>query len=225
MRDQVMDPCLAPDFPIANAVAASSAFPLAFNPLKVEHTCLQSQGIESVSLTDGGVYDNLGLGPYIYDINLWSRKLDLVIVSDGGSPFAVQKKAATSGVGVLMRIPDIQMANIRALGLQLLIDRHCLAPNPSASLPRGPRPIFFSIDSATGEETPGDGKFAAGIGTNLERLSDLEMTVLTRHGAALLKNRLRTYAPELGNSTLRAQNVCQSKYVDGDGGGLFTWDP
>ena len=44
---------------------------------------------------------------------------------------------------------------------------------------------------------PGDAAFASAISTNLHRLSDDEMKVLTRHGGGLVESRLRRYAPEL----------------------------
>ena len=61
----------------------------------------------------------------------------------------------------------------------------------------GAKPVWFSIDSTVGEEREGDAAFASSIGTNLSRLSTAEMSVLGRHGAALLTHRLRTYVPEI----------------------------
>ena len=55
----------------------------------------------------------------------------------------------------------------------------------------------ISIDNTVGEEREGDAAFASSIGTNLSRLSTAEMSVLGRHGAALLTHRLRTYVPEI----------------------------
>ena len=51
--------------------------------------------------------------------------------------------------------------------------------------------------SAKGEKQPGDASFASSIGTNLKKLSNEEMAVLTRHGGALLAARIEQYAPEL----------------------------
>lgn len=57
--------------------------------------------------------------------------------------------------------------------------------------------MWFSIDSRKGEAQPGDAAFASAIDTNLRGLSAEEMTVLTRHGAPLVKTRITQYAPEL----------------------------
>ena len=61
----------------------------------------------------------------------------------------------------------------------------------------GPKPVWFSIDSAIGQAQDGDAAFASAISTNLKRLSGDEMTVLKRHAGALLMHRLHTYTPEL----------------------------
>lgn len=63
---------------VAEAVAASSAFPLTFPPLKIARRT--SKGQNKISwLSDGGVYDNLGLEP------VWKSASPL-LVSDGGQP-------------------------------------------------------------------------------------------------------------------------------------------
>ena len=62
---------------------------------------------------------------------------------------------------------------------------------------KGPKPLWFSIDSKEGEVQPGDAAFASAIDTNLARLKPDEMDVLTRHGGALVDARIRRYAPEL----------------------------
>jgi NTE family protein len=62
---------------------------------------------------------------------------------------------------------------------------------------KGPKPLWFSIDSQIGEIQPGDANFASAISTNLKKLSTQEVAVLTRHAAALLNHRMETYAREL----------------------------
>src|SRR5262245_61898966 len=60
----------APDFPISHAVAASSAFPPVFPPLRLS-TSIYTPGaeVEYVTLTDGGVYDNMGVNPLLVKRN------------------------------------------------------------------------------------------------------------------------------------------------------------
>lgn len=176
----------APTFPISRAVAASSAFPPVFPPLRLDTDVYgPGQAVEYVTLTDGGIYDNMGVNPLLRSRN----SLDYVIVSDGGKPFATDSQPTESGAIVLKAGLDIMMEQIRGLEFDRLQHRYLAKV--------GPKPLWFSIDSRLGEAKPGDAAFASSISTNLNRLSDEEMSVLTRHGAALCKARLEAYAPEL----------------------------
>lgn len=176
----------AGDFPICRAVAASSAFPPVFPPLRLgPETYAPGQAVEYVTLTDGGVYDNMGVNPLLRDRNA----LDYVIVSDGGKPFRMDERPTESGAIVLKAGLDIMMEQIRGLEFDRIQYRHLAG--------KGPKPAWFSIDSREGEANPGDASFASSIDTGLKRLSDPEMGVLTRHGGALVEARLRRYMPEL----------------------------
>src|SRR5262249_52158034 len=89
-------PC--PELLVAEAIAASSSFTIAFPPLVLKFASDTFTGgkIEEhrpndpdlpklrrrVVLSDGGVYDNLGLEP------VW-KSHELVLVSDGGKPFDI----------------------------------------------------------------------------------------------------------------------------------------
>lgn len=175
----------APDFPVCRAVAASSAFPPVFPPLRLDAGTYAPASVEYVTLTDGGVYDNMGVNPLLSGHN----PLDYVIVSDGGKPFANSSQPTESGAVVLKAGLDIMMEQIRGLEFDRLQHRYLAG--------KGPKPMWFSIDSRVGEARSGDAAFASAIDTNLRRLTSEEMDVLTRHGAALVKARLTAYAPEL----------------------------
>ncbi|MDP9350679.1 MAG: patatin-like phospholipase family protein, partial [Chloroflexota bacterium] len=85
----------AHDYPVARAVAASSCFPPFFAPLPVgivpsdlrggtvPRTGEREQLVRNLRLTDGGVYDNMGLEP------VWKTHRT-VLVSDGGATFDPQ---------------------------------------------------------------------------------------------------------------------------------------
>ncbi|VVN40466.1 patatin-like phospholipase family protein [Pseudomonas fluorescens] len=175
----------APQFPVCQAVAASSAFPPVFPPLRLDSSTYGPASVEYVTLTDGGVYDNMGVNPLLRDRNA----LDYIIVSDGGKPFANNSQPTESGAIVLKAALDIMMEQIRGLEFDRLQYRHLAG--------KGPKPMWFSIDSRDGEARQGDAAFASAIDTNLRRLSSEEMAVLTRHGASLVKARIAAYAPEL----------------------------
>jgi NTE family protein len=175
-----------PSFPVSRAVAASSAFPPVFPPLRLlAEVYPPAAGVEYVTLTDGGVYDNMGVNPLFVAKNA----LDYMIVSDAGAPFAIDERPTESGALVLRASLDIMMEQIRGLEFDRMKHRHKAGA--------GPRPLWFSIDSTSGENQPGDAVFASRIRTNLAKLSASELSVLTRHGGSLLQARLDRYAPEL----------------------------
>ncbi|MFZ5959993.1 patatin-like phospholipase family protein [Pseudomonas knackmussii] len=186
MGEHEMGVVAADSFPISQAVAASSAFPPVFPPLRLDaNVYAPAATTEYVTLSDGGVYDNMGVNPVLRDRNA----LDYVIVSDGGKPFAIDNRPTESGAIVLKEGLDIMMEQIRGLEFDRLQHRFLAG--------KGPKPMWFSIDSRIGEAQPGDAAFCSVIGTNLAKLSAEEMTVLTRHGGALVKTRISLYAPEL----------------------------
>ncbi len=177
----------APDFQVSRAVAASSAFPPVFPPLRLDaDTYAHASTVEYVTLTDGGVYDNMGVNPVV---RVARNALDYVIVSDGGKPFAIDERPTDAGLIVLKASLGIMMEQIRGLEFDRLQHRFL------AKL--GPKPLWFSIDSREGEVQAGDAAHASAISTNLQRLSDEEMGVLARHGGGLVEARIRRYAPEL----------------------------
>jgi NTE family protein len=187
MGEHELGTCEAPDFPVSAAVAASSAFPPVFAPLRLDsNTYTHATDVEYVTLTDGGIYDNMGVNPALRSER---NPLDYLFVSDGGKPFANDTAPTESGAIVLKASLDIMMEQIRGFEFDRIKYRHLAG--------QGPKPLWFSIDSAEGEVQAGDGARASSIGTNLKALRSDEMEVLTRHGAALMQARLQKYAPEL----------------------------
>lgn len=176
--------CAADQYPISKAVAASSSFPPVFPPLRLDQDVYPAAQAEFVTLSDGGVYDNLGVNPLFRERN----DLDYLLVSDGGKPFAVDERPSEAGAAVLTEAIGILMEQVRGLQFRRL---------QLWSSVEKTKAIWFSIDSTEGEKQPGDATFSSNIGTNLRKLSEPEMAVLTRHGAALIEARLRAYAPEL----------------------------
>lgn len=177
----------APNFPIARAVAASSAFPPVFPPMRLNTADYPpASACDYVTLSDGGLYDNLGVNP---TLRRHRNPLNYLIVSDGGKPFAIKRGPTESGALVLKEGLDIMMEQIRGLEFDRLEHRHKAGA--------GPKPLWFSIDSVEGEARLGDAVFASSIGTNLKALNAAERDVLNRHGSALVESRIRRYAPEL----------------------------
>jgi len=176
----------APNFPIARAVAASSAFPPVFPPLRLDEKVYKhATRCDYVTLSDGGLYDNLGVNPGLAALN----NLDYLLVSDGGKPYSIKTEPTESSALVLKEGLDIMMEQIRGLQFDRMEHRHKAGA--------GPCPLWFSIDSQEGEVNAGDAVFASSIETNLKALNDAERAVLARHGGALVAARIRKWAPEL----------------------------
>lgn len=126
MADYRVGRILIPKIPIAVAVAASSAFPPVLSPLvmKLEHSdfvvdpgCpLQKPPFTTeVVLSDGGVYDNLGLE------TAWKRYRS-ILVSDGGGKMPPQPEPNRDWACHAYRINDIIDNQVRSLRKRQLIE-------------------------------------------------------------------------------------------------------
>ena len=110
---------MSPTVPLAVAVAASSAFPPVLSParLKIPDGAVErTNGADlhrvpyttDFVLTDGGVYDNLGLE------TVWKQHRT-VIVSDGGGQMAAEPSPATDWVRHSLRINALIDNQVRSL--------------------------------------------------------------------------------------------------------------
>ena len=109
-----------PTIPLAVAVAASSAFPPFLSPvnLKLDHSAYAPKSgkdlqcppfTTDVMLTDGGVYDNLGLE------SVW-KLYDTILVSDGGGQMAAAPNPHHDWAMHFIRIAEMidnQVRNLR----------------------------------------------------------------------------------------------------------------
>lgn len=115
-----------PDLPVARVVAASSAFPPVLSPVTIavdpgswktfpgaylfDHPEFRGMLV----LTDGGVYDNMGLEA------IWDR-CDTVLVSDAGAPLDMDAEPPTDWTRQAIRVLDIVTEQTRALRKRSLI--------------------------------------------------------------------------------------------------------
>src|SRR5262245_56086493 len=110
-----------PTVEIAVAVAASSAFPPVLSPLRIAFDKSQWKAsglphedlhrdpyLTNVVLTDGGVYDNLGLE------TAW-KKYDTILVSNGGGKMAAEPEPKSDWARHAIRINDIIDNQVRSL--------------------------------------------------------------------------------------------------------------
>jgi len=127
MRDYRVGSIPNPTLPLAVAVAASSAFPPVLSPVKLSldpalyapptggEDLHQPPFTTDVVLTDGGVYDNLGLE------TAWKR-YDTILVSDGGGKMAPEPDPHTDWVRHSIRINGIIDNQVRSLRKRQVVD-------------------------------------------------------------------------------------------------------
>jgi NTE family protein len=117
-----------PTLRLAMAVAASSAFPPVLSPLTLDldpaafkpgsGDDLQKEPYtDEAVLTDGGVYDNLGLE------TVWKR-YDTVLVSDAGGKMQPEPEPETDWVRHSVRVLDLIDNQVRSLRKRQLIDSY-----------------------------------------------------------------------------------------------------
>jgi NTE family protein len=127
MRDYRVGEVRNPTVPLAMAVAASSAFPPVLSPLRMRvdpalyspptggEDLHRAPFTTEVLLTDGGVYDNLGLE------TAWKR-FDTIFVSDGGGKMDAQGEPHTDWVRHSIRVNELIDNQVRSLRKRQLID-------------------------------------------------------------------------------------------------------
>lgn len=126
MRDYLVGEVRTPHVSVAVAVAASSAFPPALSPLELRldprdfvpnsGSALQREPFtKRVYLTDGGVYDNLGLE------TAWKR-YQTVFVSDGGGKLQPEEEPKADWARHAYRVLNLIDNQVRSMRKRQVID-------------------------------------------------------------------------------------------------------
>jgi NTE family protein len=190
------------EFSLAEAVAASACFPPLFGPMRIDRAPERFKGgralgknaegrkqiLSDLRVTDGGVYDNMGLEP------VW-KSHRVVLVSDAGG--LMDAEADKSFTWRIKRYQSIQEAQARGVRKRFLISGYTQGTIGGAYIGVG-----SSTDRYRGAREGGYSKgFAmdviANIRTDLDAFSELEQAVLMNHGYALVDAAIRTHAPGL----------------------------
>jgi NTE family protein len=190
-----------PNVAIAKAVTASSAFPPVLSPctLKAEETDWEAEGRGDLCqkpfhtklvLTDGGVYDNLGLE------SPWKR-CKTIYVSDAGGATPAEKDPDRNWVGHSKRVLDLIDTQVRSLRKRMLISAYRTKEKSGAYW--GIRQDIAEYKAAGRLDVP----FArslelANTATRLKKMDDLLQERLINWGYAITDAAVRSYAhPEL----------------------------
>jgi NTE family protein len=188
---------------VADAVAASSSFPPVFQPVpigrRVQLTRVgrfprgprRDHYLRRLSLTDGGVYDNMGLEP------VWLSH-GVVLVSDGGAVFSFQSNRTP--LRRLIRYSGIlgdQAGRLRRRWLMTRFNQRTLYG------------AFWSISSLVDHYDPGaEGyssdvtrNFISRVRTDMDSFTDSEIKILENHGYLLADVAVRNHLPWLVRKT------------------------
>lgn len=152
----------AGDWPVARAVAASSCFPPIFGPMPLRlrpetFTDGRYRGddrddlVARLALTDGGVYDNLGLEP------AWKTH-DCVLVSDCGAPFELS--TSENPIRRLLRYTSVVMNQASSVRKRMFFAQR------DAGAYRG---TYWGIRTGSGkpeDDDEGDGENEGLVGTS-----------------------------------------------------------
>jgi NTE family protein len=176
-------------WPLARAVAASACFPPVFGPLPVGTAAVFRGGrirrrvggagepAPRVVLSDGGVYDNLGLEP------VWKTH-DTLFVSDGGATFDYQ--ASSNPVRRLLRYTSVATSQVRALRFRMLYQRlragEVQGATWSLRVPADDGALGYSDALREGAIEQ--------IRTDLDRFTAAEQQILENHGYCVAAARL-----------------------------------
>jgi NTE family protein len=206
-----------PEMRLSDAVAASSAFPIAFPPLilkfeqdkfqggKIPEPELRRQLSRRIALTDGGVYDNLGLEP------VWKTH-KTVLCSDGGKPFSI---ASDPG----------EMITSRLLRSQEVIGNQALALRKRWLVSSFEMNVYGGSYWGIGTEIEGYPKHDRGysrdvleslrqVRTDLNVFKPGEQLVLMNHGWALTDAAIKSYCAELVPEPLPSGTPPDSRLLD-----------
>jgi predicted acylesterase/phospholipase RssA len=202
---------------LGEAVGASACFPPVFPPF-IETGIYDDSYVTRLGLTDGGVYDNVGLTA------LRDELCTDIIASDTSGLFDVKQRASAGRLGMMGRIAGILMDDVAGLqrdGIRTLrrVTRKAEAVEKEMGPHRNLRELqelqglaFFHINSPPIEvEGPGiepelDRNLLASIRTDLDGFGDVEIAALVNHGYDTADRYIRKY---FGNSPYANEKYCE----------------
>lgn len=186
------------DWNLSFAVAASSCFPPVFKPLSLGERAKELQPakyppgqsrdeyVRSLRLSDGGLYDNLGLEP------VWKTH-SIVLCSDGGALFGF---GADQGffweVSRYVSIPENQSLALRR---RWLIANFSTGVFGGTYWGIGSSPASYGVTGGYSKQLAVE--VIAKIRTDLDAFSDAEAAVLENHGYFLADAAIFTHVQEM----------------------------
>jgi NTE family protein len=202
MRDYRVGEVIKPTIPLAQAVAASSAFPPVLSPFEMRledddftpesgYDLQRKPYTTKVILTDGGVYDNLGLE------TAWKR-FKTILVSDGGGHLQPEEEPKSDWARHSYRILNLIDNQVRALRKRQVISSYESHDRQGAYW--GIRTDITNYQLADALACPYDRTMdLAETPTRLKRLDETRQKRLINWGYAVCDAALRKHVKPLVN--------------------------
>jgi NTE family protein len=220
MGDYLTNYVVTPEFPLAEAAAASAAVPGVIGPLHLKAKKFQwhrypengNEPTEPVkpiasrlTLWDGGVYENLGIEAIYKPQGGLRDGVDFMLVSDASKPLGIEKRRFQSKLPWYLppfRLIDIATDQVRAYRLRTISNYLQSSPKAGCIVRMGnsTRWIFKQAK----KPLPTEPKYSAtltdeavalcsGLETTLRKLSEPEYDRLLQHGYEVCEATLRAY--------------------------------
>lgn len=200
IADYTVGRILNPTLSLATAVAASSAFPPVLSPVTVDldPTAFEPDRdaplqrlpyTDTMVLSDGGVYDNLGLESVV-------KRNEVVLVSDAGGKMAPEPSPASNWVEHSKRVLDIVDNQVRSLRKRWLLEE--FTSKRLAGAYWGIRTDIADYHLNSTLPAPHDKTLAlAEIPTRLKALPEIRQHQLMNWGYAVCDAALRKHVVDL----------------------------
>jgi NTE family protein len=130
MGDYVANYVIKPNYPLADAIATSAAFPGLIGPLKImtgkykwfkydkdkDVPPIATKPLaKKLTLWDGGVYDNLGAEALYKPSKGLKEGINFLFVSDASKPLDIEEQKWPCKINSLLRLLNIPLDQVRAL--------------------------------------------------------------------------------------------------------------
>ena len=186
----------ADTIPISLAVAASAAFPPLFPAVELSYQTLGVSEAELPSphyVTDGGVYDNLGIQMLRWSDhpNSENLRLDIVVLSDAGAPFDITHQTPfRDPFSRNLRATEVMMYRNSVLTREALHHDGYAAKVVECRIGRFQDLDFGTTKEGTWHRTLR--RAVAQIRTDFDRFTPSEVNLLVRHGYVVARDAFRS---------------------------------
>jgi predicted acylesterase/phospholipase RssA len=181
--DRLRDPIVSSDTPVALAVASSSALPVVFAPVEIDDAKLRTAASElagrTLFLTDGGVYDNLGV-----------KALTSVLANEPGTQRIFSDASLAFDWNDLKQLWPPQRA-IQTAWRAYDIGANRVRENELSTVERQPEwaPIKISETTTSGIDSNVQRQLRF-VRTDLDVFSAAEINALVQHGYSVARQQL-----------------------------------